>query len=350
MKGLALPAITLLSAVVMTACQAKNANWSGTMSRDGNTVIVANPSEPVHATPVMSLKEEQILLRLPDANVSGIDGTGDFVLEPSGSAFLFDRASRTVYFYDEKTNQSKKIEGFGGGRLDSRALCSMNPLPASRLLFIDAETGDALTFSRRGYVLDKQILPGWGRLFDSRTDEFGNLYFAAVEYGGAAAKGTVRMALRRWSWTRGRAETIFSLPLGTGLNDLRPLVPWTIGPDNGLYLVDTANQSILILNENSQILRKIRFEKAIDRSNSKPRAVGRMISIDTGGRIFLEVEKSAPAGGYAFLVFDAEGRWQGRANFPCRPRWWTKTHLYGVEWEDGHRSYKKYGLSWNFRF
>ena len=95
------------------------AEWKGTVVKEGDVTIVKNPKEPLYKTPVLELKED-LSLGGPEARGDYAFGNGiRFVVDEEASIYVLDTQDAHIKVFDKTGKYVRTIgrKGQGPGEL-----------------------------------------------------------------------------------------------------------------------------------------------------------------------------------------------------------------------------------------
>jgi hypothetical protein len=110
-----------IAALIATAAAAPQANWRGTVTKEGDVTIVKNPKEPLFTTPVLELKED-LSLGGPEAQGEFAFGqVRHFIVDDAGAIYVLDQQNAHINVFDASGRSLRTIgrKGQGPGELES---------------------------------------------------------------------------------------------------------------------------------------------------------------------------------------------------------------------------------------
>ena len=121
--------VSLLLLLFPLPSQARSqANWKGTIIKEGDVTVVRNLRNPIYETPILELKED-LSLGGPDARGDCAFGRiGDFVVDDSGSIYVLDQQDSHIKAFDKDGRFVRTIgrRGQGPGEFESPVTLSFN--------------------------------------------------------------------------------------------------------------------------------------------------------------------------------------------------------------------------------
>jgi 6-bladed beta-propeller len=365
--SLVLPA--LIFAAPMTG--APQAEWKGTIVKEGDVTVVKNPKEPLYKTPVLELKEE-LSIGGPDAQGEAAFGSiRGVVMDDRETIFILDQQAAHIKVFDAAGKFLRTIgrKGQGPGELEYPMSLSLNR--AKGELAVLLQTRGLVVFGTDGSFLRQQsfkglITPG------GRVDSRGNAYVLEIVFGDKGTHYAIKKLGPDGSLLAMISET--PAPAGPG-NAVRAFIPipyFLVDRDDRFFFGYPEAYEIRVFGPaEAKVLRKIAREydpvavteddKAERRRDVPPGfnrefifperhpAYSRFFLSDLG-HLFVQTMENTEGGRFIHDVFDAEGRFIGR--IPLKPAGIgiMKGKYYALEEDtDGYQVVKRYAVTWKVK-
>ena len=127
-KGLLLCLGLIVLFASLSLLASPQAEWKGTVVKEGDVTVVKNPREPLSKTPILELKE--------DLSIGGPDAQGDdvfsqarqVVADDAGTMYVLDEQASDVKVFDASGKYLRTIgrKGQGPGELEFPMTLSLN--------------------------------------------------------------------------------------------------------------------------------------------------------------------------------------------------------------------------------
>jgi len=357
--------VLITSATLMAAHQAQ---WKGTIVKEGDVTVVRNTKEPFYKTPVLELKED-LSLGGPDAQGEyAFDRARSFVVDDAGSIYVLELLAAHIKVFDAAGRYIRTIgrKGQGPGELEYPMTLSLNR--AKDELAVQQQSRGIVFFKTDGTFLRNLSLKGMlgGR---GRVDSRGQIYVLEIVMDGSGSRYATKKLAPDGSVLATISET--PTPAGPG-NTTKAFIPvayFQISRDDRLVYGYPETYEIQLYGpDEAKVLRKIRREydpvavteeeKAELKKEAPPGyarefefpknhpAYTRFFLSDLG-HIFVQTYEKADGGKLVHDVFDPEGRFIGR--IPLKPSGIEilKGKYYALEEdEDGYQYVKRYAVTW----
>ncbi len=362
--ALALPALIFLAA----AAAAPQAQWKGTVVKEGDVTVVRNPKEPLTKTPALELKEE-LSIGGPDAQGEAVFGSiRSVVVDDAGTFFILDQQAAHIKVFDAAGRFLRTIgrKGQGPGELEYPMSLSLNRGKGELAVLL--QTRGLVVFGTDGSYLRQQsfrglITPG------GRIDSRGNAYVLEIVFGD---KGTY-YAIKKLSPDGALLAVISETPAPAGPgNAVRAFIPipyFLVDRDDRFFLGYPETYEIRIFGPaEDRALRRIVREYdpvAVTEADKAERrrdvpagfnrefifpehhpAYSRFFLSDLG-HLFVQTMEKTDGGRFIHDVFDAEGRFIGRIALKPAGIGIMKGEYYALEEDaDGYQVVKRYAVTW----
>ena len=345
------------------------AEWKGTVVKEGDVTIVRNPKEPLYKTPVLKLKED-LSLGGPEARGDYAFGNGiRFVVDEEASIYVLDTQDAHIKVFDKTGNYVRTIgrKGQGPGELDSPWTLTVNRVAgelavlqlARRISFFKTDG----TFLRHQSINDSSTAK-----FDSR----GNIYILEQ----------VRSKNGEWSYEV-KKLSMFGFVLGVlasspgqgysgKINPFFAANVFQVDKSGNLVYGDPRTYELLLFSASEgKPYKKITRDydpvavsdedKAEELKKTPPEVQASLVFpkyypayeqffLSDLGHVFVKTWEKTKDGKRLYDIFDAEGRFISRV--PLKPSGIEILNgkYYALEEdEDGYQYVKRYAVSWNIK-
>ncbi len=362
--------LAIIFATALTA--APQAQWKGTIVKEGDVTVVKNPKEPVYKTPVLELKEE---LSIGGAQAQGDDLFGqisDVVIDEAGSLYVLDGRNGHVKVFDASGKYLRAIgrQGQGPGEFEGPLNLSFSRTAGE--LVVHQQSPRTAFYRPEGTFLRDVSFRGMGALL-GRTDSHGNIYrneividesgarcvakkfgpdgTALAELGAAPAPFAVKGAAK----VKPRAL----MPASYFQLDRADNVVYGYPQDYELTLFRGADAKSFMKIARSYDLVEVSAEEKKEWNKQIPPGSGIEIEfpkyhsaydrffLDDLGRLFVRTWERTEDGKRIHDIFDAEGRFVGRVPLKGLGLEILKGKYYALEDDaDGYQYVKRYAVNW----
>jgi len=357
---------TEVFAAALTA--SAQAQWKGTVVKEGDVTVVKNPKEPLSKTPILELKED-LSIGGPDAR--GEDAFGQvrhFIVDDAGAIYVLDQQNAQIKVFDASGKPLRTIgrKGQGPGELESPMTLSFNRTAGE--LAVQQQTRRMTYFKMDGTFLRhqslKDIMPLRGRV-DSRGNIYVTELIIDVDDSSYATKklapdASVLAVIGRTPAPAGRGSKVRAfLPISYFQVDRS---------DNFIYGYPETYEVQFYGPRDHKVFKKIvreydpvavGAEEKAEREKDVPpgmtadfdfpknhSAYTRFFLSDLG-HLFVQTWEKADGGRFIHDIFDADGRFIGRV--PLKPSGVEilKGKYYALEEDkDGYQYVKRYAVTW----
>ena len=360
--------IAVLMASVAAATASAQAQWKGTIVKEGDVTVVKNPKEPLYKTPVLELKED-LSIGGPEAQGEyALDRARSFIVDDAGTIYVLELLAAHIKVFDAAGKYVRTIsrKGQGPGELEYPMTLSFNRTKGE--LAVQLQSRGIVFFKTDGTFLRHLALSGTlgGR---ARLDSRGQIYILDIVIAGSESKYATRKLAPDGSLLATISET--PTPTGPG-NTTKAFIPvayFQIDRDDRFIYGFPENYEIQIYGPTeTKVLRKIMreydpvavtAEDKAERKKDAPPGYNREFEFPKNhpayfrfflsdlGHLFVQTYEKADDGKIIHDVFDPEGRFIGR--IPLRPSGVEilKGKYYALEEdEEGYQYVKRYAVTW----
>ncbi|MDW7760554.1 MAG: 6-bladed beta-propeller [Acidobacteriota bacterium] len=345
--------------------------WKGRIDHEDGVTIVRNPMEPVHPGPALALTEDWTIGGAGASDESILVIPRSLAVDENGNVFVLDNREPFVKVFDAEGRYLRSFgrQGQGPGELDFAGNICLPPESDKVAVF----GGHYLHwFDLAGGHLDSARIPSWAVTWSATADSQDRFTLSEM-----SPLDRMERLVRIESQTGARTE-IFSRPAPRDPNPFSSRLRWAQAGRNFLIVGDPREYELLVLDAEGSLVRRIlRDHKPVPVSRedidefesrrtppgishagnvySKNHAAFRSLIVDDLGQIFVQTwEQTSDRKEDIHDIFDAEGRFIGRAPLPRhadlinpKTRILKKGKLYAIEPDDeGYDVVKQYSVTW----
>jgi len=345
------------------------AEWKGTVVKEGDVTIVKNPKEPLYKTPVLELKED-LSLGGPEARGDYAFGNGiRFVVDEEASIYVLDTQDAHIKVFDKTGKYVRTIgrKGQGPGELDSPWTLTVNRV-AGELAVLQLARRMSYFKTDGTFLRHQSINDSSSAKFDSR----GNIY----------TREEVRSKNGEWS-LEVKKLSMFGFVLGVlarspgqgyrgKINPFFAANVFQVDKSSNLVYGDPRTYELLLFSASEgKPYKKITREydpvtvtdedKAEELKKTPPQVQASLVFpkyypayehffLTDLGHVFVKTWEKTKDGKRLYDIFDAEGRFISQV--PLKPSGIEILNgkYYALEEdEDGYQYVKRYAVSWNIK-
>lgn len=341
--------------------------WKGTISKEGDVIVVSNPKKPQYSADAFSLEE--------DITIGGQESAGYLLgeitsvcMSGDGTIYILDGKERDIKVFspDGKFQKTfgKSGEGPGEFKFPNRIYFTKR----NEIIVIDIRR--LSIFKPNGDYL-RGISAAALDLMEACPDSLGNFFGYLI----VRDPTNPRYELRKID---GELKTLFvidSSPLPNtardGFNPFFPILRWSVLSGDRAICGYAVKPELRIYDANGRLFRKIEMEPdpiSISQKDIEERTAGvppsilknmkipkyfpyfRYLVTDDEDRILVLTQERPPGRkGYFFDIFDAEGRYVIRTILPSLIPIIRQGHLFSIEeTAEGYPVLKRYKMRWRF--
>ena len=348
--------------------------WKGTITKEGDVVVIKNPKEPINKEPVLSLKV--------DFTIGGAQAKDEYALalptslavDKKGELFVLDSKESHIKVFDDSGKYVRTIGRPGQGPGEIGAAWSISlPRGSNELAFRDISNRKLTFFSLEGMFL--RSIPLRGMIAGIKTDSQGNAYVSATEFGPGQSMDTLKKMSADMS--RVLAE-ISSRPEDDSHNPFAPREYWVVDARDRLIFGEGKTYEIRYYDPAGKLIRKVLraggllkvTQKDIDEFADRKTPAGinpvynysshhgayRSFFVDDLGHLFVQTWERTPDNRQDIHdIFDAEGRFIGRVPLNRhadlinpKVRLIQSGKYYAIEPDaEGYEVVKRYSIVWD---
>jgi len=347
--------------------------WKGSITKDGDIIVVKNPNEPIYKDEILSLKE--------DFSIGGAGATGgymfsylkDIAVDQDGNIFALDLRECCIKVFDRSAKYLRTIGRRGQGPGELGGPFFMTLLPAKNEILVHDVGGRRVSVFRLDGDFVRQI-PIRGMVGELKADVNGNIYVSETAFG----QGTSQDILKKMSPDLGQVlAEIFKHPADESHNPFKSRDRWILDEEGGLIYGDARSYEFRYFSPEGTLVRRVLrdyvplkvMKEDINEFINRPTPPGlnptydysthhaayRSFFADDQGHLFVQTwERTANRSRDIHDIFDAEGRFIGRVALSRhadlinpKPRFIRAGKLYTIEPDkDGYEVVKRYSVEW----
>jgi hypothetical protein len=350
---------------------AQSPAWKGKIVKEGETIVVQNPKEPLHRDPILSLKEDFILGGGKAQGESAFSRAWTIAVDNDGKIYVGDLKQTCVKVYDKAGGYLRTIGRRGQGPGEMGAVFSVAINDNNQELIV-GDINKLIIFDLQGRFKKNLMLRGL--TMQASLDRQGNILAWISDIPG-------RRSILRLSdpdMTKILADIVV-IPDPPDRNMYSPQAYWILDPQGRLIFGYPKTYEISFYDERMKIAKKILREYEPVRVTEADReiylkrmnppgtsgpvkqpcpsvhATFRSFFVDDSGRLFVQTWERTPDGKQdIYDIYDPEGRFFGRIALNVHPDFINPTprilknsKLYAVEVdEEGYEVVKRYSVAW----
>jgi signal peptidase I len=130
--------------------------WKGSITKEGDVIVVKNPKEPLYSEPILSLKEE--------FSIGGAEAKGDYILsnprsiavDGNENIFILDLKEPVLRAFDKSGKYVKTIGRSGQGPGELSGAFAMTLLPEKNEIYVYEVSNRRIPETNTGTRHDKR--------------------------------------------------------------------------------------------------------------------------------------------------------------------------------------------------
>ncbi len=358
-----------LALIAAGAAAAPQAEWKGTIVKEGDVTVVKNPKQPLYKTPILELKED-LSIGGPDAQGEyALDQVRQVVVDDGGTMYVLDPRASHIKVFDASGKYLRTIgrKGQGPGELEYPTTMSLIG-PRGELAVILQLRG-VVFFKTDGTFLRQLPFKGM-QVGRGRVDSRGNIYVLDIVFDDQGSCYATKKLAPDGSLLATISETPTSSRPGTSaLQLILPIAAFSIDrADRFIYGYPETYEIRVYGPGADKIIRKIGREyDPVDVTEEEKAALKkdapggsmreyvfarshpayRRFFLSDLGHIFVQTYEKAGGERFVHDIFDAEGRFIGRIPLKTSGGEILKGKYYALEEdEDGYQYVKRYAVTW----
>jgi len=370
MKIRKFPLLLSLSLLVSTFSLSRGEQkpqWKGSITKEGDVIVVKNPKEPLYKENILAFKEELSIGGAEAKPEQSFSEIGQILLDEEENIFVLDQKDANIKIFDKTGKYLRTIgkKGQGPGELSLPERISL--IKRKKELMVSEGTRRQLTY----FAVDGKFLrshsTGKMRGLLGKVDSVGNIIMTEV----IITIPEMSYALKRFDENMNPIAELDRVKVTIDPKVLNPFMPftyWDIADNDNIVYGYSGTYELKIFNPQNKVIRKIRKDydpvevteedrKRITKtslpygmkfkgSNYYPAFAE--FSIDSQGRIFVgSWRKDKDSKARLFDIFDPEGRFLACQAIKGSGFAWRRNKLYSAEEdEEGYQVVKRYDVTW----
>ena len=351
----------------VSAIALQKPQWKGTITREGDVVVVKNPKDPIYKDAILTFKEELSIGGAEAKPEQSFVEVNQIVIDEDENIYILDPKQAQIKVFNKAGGYLRTIgrKGEGPGELSQPTKMSLNP-SRKELMVSDLIRRQLVYFATDGKFL-KNLSTGktWGVF--GKADSAGNI----VVTEAVVAPPEMKYALRKYDSHMNLIAELDTIKLETNQKIVNPFMPtphWDIDKKDNIIYGNSKTYELRVFNSQNRLTRKIIKEddpvevtedekKRVSQTKlpagikvelSRYRPAFATFVVDDEGRIFvLTWRRAADRGAHVYDIFDMDGRYLARQAMKADPVAWKNRKMYSVEEDDeGYQIVKRYALTW----
>jgi hypothetical protein len=337
--------------------------WKGTITKEGDVIVVKNPKEPISRDNILVLKEELTIGGGKAIDEKIFSSVSHLNVDTLGNIYIVDMRDAQVKEFDKDGKFVKTIgrKGQGPGEFNMPDMVLFND--TGRTFYVlDLLTRRFSLFDLDGHFI-RSVPVQSEVILRADIDSKGHLYYSSTSYA------TRQITVNKCDADMKVIASYGAYPLAGADNPVGPRLHWTVGLKDEVIIGFPKNYELLFYDGNGKLLKKIirtydpvklttkETEEAIKNvPPTKTPAISEYHSaydglfVDDDGHLFVRTWERQPIhNSWLYDVFDAEERFMAKVVFKGRPVLIKHKKLYSLEEdEDGNLIVKRYQVAWKF--
>jgi len=358
--------VSLILVIPMPSNAQSSPQWKGTITKEGDVIVVRNPKEPMFRGEALTFIEELTIPTSGPRDLYLISEIRNTTLDDEGRIYVLDGKSSDIKVFDAAGKYIRTIgrKGQGPGELHLPSQLSINR--TSNELCVVQSSRRISFFSLDGpFLRNLTTSTIWGLM--GKVDSAGNIVLTE----GLVTPPDPSYALKKFDAKMDFIAELARTPANkpTAFDAFFPAARWTIDDQDNVIYGYPKTYELLVFSAQNKLVRKIQKEhdpikvtdaevaeekkdlpEGITPAFSKFHPAFRNILADDEGRIYVQTWRKDPNGQCVFYdLFDKEGRYLAVLTLKERAMI-RKGKLYSVEEdEDGYQTIKRYAVTWNLK-
>ncbi len=357
----------ILSMALCLGFSAQKPQWKGTLSHEGDVVIVKNPKKPAFEEGALTLVEELSIGKPGGTEGPLFSRMWSLAVDDEENIYAMDQGETQVKVFDKKGIFLKAVgrKGSGPGELQN----PNNIFISSRPELVVEDYIRNLTY----YTPDGRYIRALStvRIFPiGILLDFSGRIFALRNIQNPEKPGK---QVDLYDQNLNFLKTIVTVPQRkpdpTLIEPFRNSIQWALLNDGSLVVSSGDEYELDVFNVEGKLVRKIirdyDFVRITDEDvkQSVPRVPEgrklvvpknfpaiRSLTTDDEGRIFVGTYEKRGKGAFVNDVLDSEGRFVAAAALKGQPQVWKKHKLYAIEEDqDGNPFIRRYAATWTWK-
>jgi hypothetical protein len=357
-------ALLLLMAGLIYGNAAQKLSWRGTISKEGDVVVIKNPKEAISKDPVLSLREDFTIggaAANPDQSFSEIR---QLLVDGNGFIYILDTKESQIKVFDSTGKFIRKFGKKGQGPGEINLPLEMSFLrPKNEIAVLDNSRRISFFTLDGDFQRVVSTTKIWALRF--RIDSAGNFYMTE----GLIDPPNSWYIHRKFDENMNLLFEVGRSPAPTPLafNPFMAISSWVLDENDNVIYGYPKTYEIQWISPQNKLFKKILKDydpvevsktdtadyaktvgEGMKAAFSSHHSAYRSFTVDDEGRLFVETWKMTEDNkNYFYDIFDGEGRYLSTMAFKGRPRVWKRGKLYSIdEDEDGYPVVRRSSVIW----
>lgn len=340
--------------------------WKGSITKEGDVIVVKNPKEPLYKENILAFKEE---LSIGGAEAQGNNAFSQirtFAIDDAENVYVLDSKEAHIKIFDKNGKYIRTFgrSGQGPGELELPQSISINK--TTKEIIVQEISRRLSIFALDGkFLRNLSLKETWG--LRVRTDSRGYIY---VTEGVVDPKGS-QYLFKKFGPDMKLIAILSKTPAPTpvALNPFMAIAYWEIDQDDKIVYGYPEDYEIQVFNLQNKLIKRIsrkydpvevtEDEKKEQTKDTPPginikfdfpkyHSAYRRFFLDDQNRIFVQSwEKTEGGKKFLYDIFDEEGKFLARVPLKLTPVILKKGKLYSLEEDDeGYQTVKRYAVTW----
>lgn len=341
--------------------------WKGSITKEGDVVVVKNPKEPLYKGNILAFKEELSFGGAEAKPEQSFSEIGQILLDEENNIYVLDQKDANIKIFDRAGKYLRTIgkKGQGPGELSLPDRISLMK-SKKEIMVSEGARRQLAYFTSDGKFLRSQST-GKMRGVLGKVDSVGNIIMTEIIITIPEMWYTVK----RYDENMNLIAELARIKVAINPKVLNPFMSypyWEIADNDNIVYGFSGTYELQIFNPQNKVIRKIEKEhdpvevteaarKQITKTSlpygakfegSKYYPAFAEFSIDSQGRIFVgSWRKDKDGKARLFDIFDSEGRYLACQAIKGSGFVWRGNKLYSAEEdEEGYQVVKKYDVTW----
>ena len=340
--------------------------WKGTLSKEGDTIVVKNPNEPIYKDNIFILKEE---LTLGGAEAQGPYTFSEIIalaIDEAENIYTLDYKEAHIKVFDKSGKYLMTFgrSGQGPGELDHPLSISINK--TTKEIIVQEISRRLSLFDLNGkFLRNLSLKETWG--LRVRTDSRGNIFVTEAVVDPKEPHYLFKKFGPDMKLITVLSKTPAPSPLS--LNPFMAVAYWEIDKDDKVIYGYPKDYEIQVIDQATKVIKRIRrnFDPVevtaeekkemlkdvpaginIKFDFSKYHSAFRRFFLDDQNRIFVQSwEKAGGEKRFFYDIFNEEGKYLAKVPLKLTLATLIKGKLYSLEEdEEGYQIVRRYTVTW----
>jgi len=341
--------------------------WKGSITKEGDVIVVKNPKEPIYKGNILALKEELSIGGAEAKPEQSFAEIGQILLDGEENIYVLDQKDANVKIFDKVGKYLRTIgkKGHGPGELSLPERISLNK--RKKELMVSEGTRRQLMY----FAVDGKFLRSHstGKMMGiiGKVDSVGNIIMTVL----IITIPEMSYALKKFDENMNLIAEMARVKVAINPKVLNPFMPypyWEIADNDNIVYGYSGTYELQIFNPQNKVIRKIEKEHdpvEVTEENRKRIAKTSLpygmkfegsnyypafaeFYIDSQGHIIVgSWRRDKDSKARLFDIFDSEGRYLACQAIRGSGFAWKRNKLYSVEEdEEGYQVVKRYDVTW----